>query len=111
MAQYRGDPGREDRRHDDDGPPHHLVAEAGTIVLTEDLRGGDHRAGCGQRGHGALEAAGTDVGDEPTDVALRPWGPRKRPHPAHPRSPLLPGRNSCTLCLRPVRTTPRASSS
>ena len=45
----------------------HLVAEAGLVVLDEDLAGGHRRGHRGQPGQGALEAAVGDVGDGPVD--------------------------------------------
>jgi hypothetical protein len=78
---------------DDDRPPHHFVAEAGTIVCSEDLRRGDQCPRRGQTGEAPLKAPGVDIGDNPCVPRTRGRVGRLGTE-GHVQSPLAPGRNS-----------------
>ena len=65
---------------------HRPVAEAGPVVLDEDLRRRHQRTGRRQRGQAALQAAGTHVGHGAIEPASKSGqrAHRDRPHKAKP---------------------------
>src|ERR1022692_4346129 len=72
-------------RAEDDRHPHHLVPEAGAVVLEVDFSGSDQRADRGESREAALETAGPHVANQPVDALDRPvliclGPPRADPH-------------------------------